>query len=172
MSLRIQLAYLAAGLTLVLGLLGLLNPILTLRLTGLEVIEPRGLGQARALFGALFLTMGGYMLWALSIRPRGRTILRFTGFLWLASALGRLLSLLLDGPLSLGSILLLAFDLVVGTGAFLGSTHTGGTSTWNTESGGNEPMGDGARGQREQRDGLERDGPDDEVNPLKAYRPG
>lgn len=127
MSLRSQLAYLAAGLILVLGLLGLLNPILTLRLTGLEVVEPRGLGQARALFGALFLTMGGFMLWALSARPRARAILRFAAFLWLASALGRLLSLLVDGPLSIGSLLLLAFDLAVGAGAYLGSTEPGRT---------------------------------------------
>jgi hypothetical protein len=126
MSVRSQLAYLAAGLTLVLGLLGLLNPVLTLRLTGLEVSEPRGLGQTRALFGALFLTMGGFMLWALSTRPRALAVLRFAGFLWLASALGRLLSLVLDGRMSVGSILLLAFDLAVGSGALLGSTESGG----------------------------------------------
>lgn len=126
MSLRSQFAYLAAGLTLVLGLLGLLNPVLTLGLLGLEVIEPRGLGQARALFGAFFLTMGGFMLWALSTRPRARGVLRFAAILWLASALGRLLSVLLDGTLSVGSMLLFTFDLVVGSGAFLGSTEAGG----------------------------------------------
>ncbi|MEX2534636.1 MAG: DUF4345 family protein [Trueperaceae bacterium] len=147
MSLRSQLAYLAAGLTLVLGLLGLLNPILTLRLTGLEVIEPRGLGQARALFGALFLTMGGFMLWALATRPRARGVLRFAAFLWLASALGRLLSLLLDGTLSLGSLLLLAFDLAVGTGALLGSMEPG-----------DAPPRRAAQGETEADD------------PLKAYR--
>ena len=125
MSLRSQFAYLAAGLMLALGLLGLLNPILTLRLTGLEVSMPRGLGQARALFGALFLTMGGFMLWALSVRPRAKAVLRFAAFLWLASALGRLLSLLVDGLFSVGGILLLAFDLVVGIGAYLGSTEPG-----------------------------------------------
>lgn len=125
MSLRSQLAYLASGLTLVLGLLGLLNPVLTLGLTGLQVVEPRGLGQARALFGALFLTMGGYMLWAISTRPRARGVLLFVGFLWLASALGRLLSLLLDGAFSWGSVLLLLFDLAVAGGALLGSTESG-----------------------------------------------
>lgn len=128
MSLRSQLAYLAAGLTLVLGLLGLLNPILTLGLIGFEVVEPRGLGEARALFGAFFLTMGGFMLWALSTRPRARAVLRFAAILWLASALGRLLSVLLDGTLSLGSVLLFGFDLVVGAGAFLGSTEAGGNT--------------------------------------------
>jgi hypothetical protein len=158
MSLRSQLAYLAAGLTLVLGLLGLLNPILTLRLTGLEVIEPRGLGQARALFGALFLTMGGFMLWALSARPRAGGVLRFAAFLWLASALGRLLSLLLDGPLSVGSLLLLAFDLAVGTGAFLGSTEPGGATRRRA---GAEPGGPA----------RDSDGSEPEIDdPLKAYR--
>jgi hypothetical protein len=155
MSLRSQLAYLAAGLILILGLLGLLNPVLTLRLTGLEVAEPRGLGQARALFGALFLTMGGFMLWALSTRPRARSILRFTAFLWLASALGRLLSLILDGPLSVGSSLLVAFDLIVGTGSFLGSTEPGRGSSRS------EPEADGA--------GALSDS--ESADPLKAYRP-
>jgi hypothetical protein len=155
MSLRSQLAYLSAGLTLVLGLLGLLNPVLTLRLTGLEVIEPRGLGQTRALFGALFLTMGGFMLWALSTRPRARSILRFTAFLWLASALGRLLSLILDAQFSTGSILLLAFDLAVGTGSFLGSTEAGGGSERR------EPVSDGPVTTSD----------DEPSDPLKAYRP-
>jgi hypothetical protein len=155
MSLRSQLAYLAAGLTLVLGLLGLLNPMLTLRLTGLEVIEPRGLGQTRALFGALFLTMGGFMLWSLSTRPRARSILRFTAYLWLASALGRLLSLILDAQFSVGSLLLLAFDLAVGTGSFLGSTEAGGGSG-RRKSGSDQPAST----------------PDGESSdPLKAYRP-
>jgi hypothetical protein len=155
MSLRSQLAYLAAGLTLVLGLLGLLNPVLTLRLTGLEVVEPRGLGQTRALFGAMFLTMGGFMLWALSTRPRARSILRFTAFLWLASALGRLLSLILDAQFSVGSLLLLGFDLAVGTGSFLGSSETGGGSG-RRETGTREPT---SKSDEESGD------------PLKAYRP-
>ena len=151
MSLRSQLAYLAAGLTLVLGLLGLLNPILTLRLAGLEVVQPRGLGEARALFGAMFLTMGGYMLWALAARPRARAVLRFIGFLWLAIALGRLLTLLIAGPFSTGSVALLAFDLVVGFGAYLGSTEAGpakGTPEGSPR-GGTEPEAD---------------------DPLRAYR--
>lgn len=152
MSLRSQLAYLAAGLTLVLGLLGLLNPILTLRLIGLEVAEPRGLGEARALYGAMFLMMGGFMLWALSTRPRARGVLRFAASLWLASALGRLLSLILDGPLSLGGILLLAFDLVVGTGAFLGSSEL------------SRPTG------RSSSDHEVRGGQEEGEDPLKAYR--
>ena len=151
MSLRSQLAYLAAGLTVILGLLGLLNPILVLRITGLDVVEPRGLGEARALFGAMFLTMGGFMLWALAARPRARTVLRFAAFLWLASGLGRLLGLLIDGPFSIGSVALLAFDLVVGAGAYLGSTEAGRErDTRKGESSAPEPNGD---------------------DPLRAYRP-
>lgn len=134
MSLRSQLAYLASGLTLVLGLLGLLNPNLTLGLTGLQVVDPRGLSQARALFGALFLTMGGSMLWATAARPRARGVLRFAGVLWLASAAGRLLSLLLDGSFSWASILLLLFDLAVAGGALLGSSEAGSPRLRNAQS--------------------------------------
>lgn len=124
MSLRSQLAYIAAVLTLVIGLLGLINPFLVLRLTGLEVVEPRGLGQARAVFGALLTTLGGFMIWALSARPRARGVLRLASFLWLASALGRLLSLFLDGPLSFGGAVLFFIDLLIGVGAFLGATES------------------------------------------------
>ena len=76
MSLRTQLAYLAAGLTLALGLLSLLNPLLMVRILGLEVLEPRGLSEIRATYGMLFLAMGGVMLWAIPTRPRSNPFLR------------------------------------------------------------------------------------------------
>lgn len=121
MTVRTQLAYLAAGITLVLGLLSLLNPLVAVRLLGLEVLEPRGLSEIRATYGALFTVMAGVMFWAVPTRPRNSAWLRFAGILWLGSAAGRILSIILDGVLTPFNLLSLALELGVGIGAVLGS---------------------------------------------------
>ena len=124
MSVRTQLAYLAAGLTLALGLLGLLNPLLTARLIGLEVVEPHGLSEIRATYGALFVVLGGLMLWAVPTRPRNAPLLRFAGLVWLAVALGRLSSIVIDGPLTPPNFVLLGLELLIGGAAVVGSFQT------------------------------------------------
>ena len=121
MTVRTQLAYLAAGITLVLGLLSLLNPLLAVRLLGLEVLEPRGLSEIRATYGALFTVMAGVMFWAVPTRPRNSTWLRFAGILWLGAAAGRILSIVIDGVLTPFNLLSLALELVVGISAVVGS---------------------------------------------------
>lgn len=125
MRARNQLAYLAAGLTLLLGLLGLLNPLLTVRLLGLEVIEPRGLSEVRATYGALFVVMGAIMLWAAPSRRYGSVWLRVPGMLWLAAALGRILSMGLDGAVTIGNIVTLALQLLIGVSALVASFGDG-----------------------------------------------
>lgn len=124
MSVRTQLAYLAAGLTLALGLLGLLNPLLTVRLLGLEVVAPRGLSEVRATYGALFVVLGGLMMWAVPTRPRNAPLLRFAGVVWLAVALGRFLSIVIDGAITAPNLGLMLFELGVGAAALVGSFHT------------------------------------------------
>ena len=121
MTVRTQLAYLAAGITLVLGLLSLLNPLLAVRLLGLEVLEPRGLSEIRATYGALFTVMGGVMFWAVPTRPRNSSWLRFAGILWLGAAAGRILSIVIDGVVTPFNLLSLALELVVGVTAVVGS---------------------------------------------------
>lgn len=121
MTARTQLAYLAAGLTLILGLLGLLNPLLSVRLLGLEVVDPRGLSEIRATYGAIFLVMGASMLWAAPTRRRTSAWLRLPAFLWLAAALGRVLSMSLDGAVTIGNILALLLALLIGGAALLAS---------------------------------------------------
>lgn len=113
MSLRTQLAYLAAGLTLALGLLSLLNPLLMVRILGLEVLEPRGLSEIRATYGMLFLAMGGVMLWAIPTRPRSNPFLRFAALLWGATALGRATSVVIDGVITPLNLAALALELLV-----------------------------------------------------------
>jgi hypothetical protein len=118
---RTRLAYLAAGLTLLLGLLSLFNPLLSARLLGFELLDPRGLSEIRATYGALFVAMGAAMLWAAPGGRRTSAWLRLPGLLWVAAALGRILSMSLDGAISIGNILALAFELLVGLMALAAS---------------------------------------------------
>lgn len=115
MTLRTQLAYVAAGVALVLGLLGLLNPGAAMRLLGLDVVSPRGLSEVRSMYGALHVTMAALMLWAIPLRPRTAPLLRTLGVIWLGAAAGRVASLLIDdavvGPWNL---VLLALQLFIG----------------------------------------------------------
>ena len=118
-SVRTTLAYAAAIALVAFGLLALLNPLVAVRLVGLEVVEPRGLSEIRSSYGALLLAFGGAMLWAIPTRPRSAPWLRFGGLLFLAATLGRGASVLLDGvwtPLNLvvtvlGGVVAVAFLL-------------------------------------------------------------
>ena len=107
-SVRTTLAYVGAAGLVAVGLLALLNPLVMVRLIGLEVIDPRGLSEVRSAYGAGLLAMGGAMLWAIPTRPRSTSWLRFTGLLWSAAAAGRIVSVVLDGvwtPLNLVFVL-------------------------------------------------------------------
>ena len=105
MTTRTQLAYAAAGVVMLLGLLSLFNPVLATRLLGLEIVAPRGLSEVRATYGALFVTMAVLLLWALPQRPRGAIVVRAVGLLWAGAAAGRIASMAIDGtvgPVNLG----------------------------------------------------------------------
>ena len=95
LSKRTQLAYLAALFTLVVGVLSLINPLLTVRIVGLEVVEPRGLSTVRSTFGLLYVGVAVALVWGLLTRPKGKPWVLAASFFWLTTALGRLLSLLL-----------------------------------------------------------------------------
>lgn len=151
---RRNLAFISAGLTLAWGLLGLLNPLLMVRIVGLDVVDPRGLSEARAVFGALFVVMGAFMLWAASARGAPPAYLRLPGLLVLGEAAGRLASVVIDGVLSPLNIVYLIGELVIGTLALLASF------------GGDEGRGPGPRGRGPGGTGGDEDRPD----PLRAYR--
>jgi hypothetical protein len=124
MTLRTQLAYVAAGLALILGLLGLLNPHAAMRLLGLEMVAPRGLSEVRSMYGALHLTMAVLMLWAVPLRPRTAPLLRTIGILWLGAAAGRVASMLIDGVFGPINLLMLASQLFVGGALLWASLET------------------------------------------------
>lgn len=117
MNLRAHLVYVSAGVTLTLGLLGLLNPALTVRLLGLELVDPRGLSQARATFGALHVTLGAVLLWAAAKRSVPASYLWLSTMLLASIAVGRLLSILIDGAVTFPNLAFLASEAVVTAGA-------------------------------------------------------
>jgi Domain of unknown function (DUF4345) len=121
MSIRTQLAYLAAILTLGLGIASLVIPLNMVLLVGFDIIQPRALSEMRSTYGAMFAVMGAIMLYAIPTRPRTALYLRFAGFLWLGAAAGRLLSMIIDGVLTPVNVAGLALELLVGVGALLGS---------------------------------------------------
>jgi hypothetical protein len=149
MTPRTQLGYLAAILTLALGLTALIGPIWMAEILGFRAtqLQPRGLSEIRATYGALFIVMGAVMLWAIPTRPVGKPYLRFASFLWLGAGAGRLLSMIIDGvvtPMNFGG---LALEVLVGVGALLASLETPGATRVTVET------------------------PTEEIpDPLKAYR--
>ena len=115
LSKRTQLAYFAALFTLVVGVLSLINPLLMVRLVGLEVVEPRGLSTMRATFGLLYVSVAVALVWGLVTRPKGKPWVLAASFFWLVTALGRLLSLLLiDFAITPLNLVLVGVELLAG----------------------------------------------------------
>ena len=100
-SVRTTLATVAAAIVIAFGLLALVNPWLTVRWVGLEIVEPRGLTEVRATLGGLFTALGGAMLWAIPTRPRARGWIRLTTIVFSVVAAVRIVSLIVDGAPSL-----------------------------------------------------------------------
>ncbi len=123
MTLRTQVAYAAAALTLAVGLLALLNPMLAARLAGLEVVAPRGLSELRSGHGALTLALGALMLWALPLRPKKGPLLRTLAILVAAAALGRLASVAIDGVPTLMNLVFLLLQAFVAAAVFWASSE-------------------------------------------------
>lgn len=151
MRARTQLAFIAAGLTLAWGLLGLLNPLLMVRIVGLDVVVPRGLSEARALFGAMFVLMGAIMLWAASVRSAPRAYLKLPGLLVTGEAVGRLASIVIDGVVSPLNFVFLVVELLIGVLALVAGFAPDAAPD------------SGPRGGSAQPD-------DDRPDPLRAYR--
>ena len=181
-SARTTLAYAAAIALVAFGLLALLNPLVAVRLVGLEVVEPRGLSEVRASYGAFLLALGGAMIWAIPTRPRSAPWLRFGGLLFLAATLGRGASVLLDGVWTPLNLLVTALEAVVAVAFLLASFQTPGARTAPGEGASADALERPARrGLLGRRRRTERDAPDattdddetvpgDASDPLRALR--
>ena len=111
-----------AGLMVLLGLFGLFRPAGAMDLVGFapeRMAEPAAAyGEARAMYGGLFVAGGGFLLWV-SMNPaahRGAIVL--ASFLWLGAAGGRILGVMVDGNPGLFGWFSVVFELAVG-GALL-----------------------------------------------------
>ena len=118
---RTQLGFVAAGLTLAWGFFGLVDPLVMVRIVGLDVVQPRGLSEARAVFGAMFVVMGAIMLWAAWSKSVPRAYLRLPGILILAEAAGRLASIVIDNVVSPGNFVFVLVELLIGVSALFAS---------------------------------------------------
>ena len=118
---RTRTAYAAATTMLLLALLALFRPLFTAQLIGLDVIGGHGLNEIRATYGGLVVTLAVVALWALLNRSRSAPYLRLAGLLWLGAALGRMFSLLIDGPLLPVTFVGLGLELFIGLPLFLAS---------------------------------------------------
>jgi hypothetical protein len=119
MNVRSQLIYVSAAITFGLGLLGLVNPIFTASMLGLDIVDPRGLSQVRATFGMLHLALGALIVRGSLQRPGAGAYLKVTALLVGAVAVGRLLSIVLDGALTLLNLLFLVSETVALAGIVL-----------------------------------------------------
>lgn len=119
MNPRTQLIYVSAAITFGLGLLGLVNPIFTATMLGLDIVDPRGLSQVRATFGMLHLALGALIVRGPLPRPGAGVYLRVSALLVVAVAVGRLLSIALDGAVTLLNLLFLASETVALLGIVL-----------------------------------------------------
>jgi len=121
MNVRSQLPFVSAAILLLLGLLGLVNPHFTARMLGLEIVDVRGLSQVRATFGAMYLALGGLVLRG-AMRRTGagpRAVLGAAALLVGAVAAARLLSVVVDGALTLVNLVFLLGEVVALVGILL-----------------------------------------------------
>ncbi len=119
MNVRSQLIYVSAAIVFALGLLGLVNPFFTARMLGLEIVDVRGLSQLRATFGGMHLALGALVLRGAMGRPGSGALLGATALLIGAVAAGRLLSMVVDGALTLLNVVFLLSELVALAGILL-----------------------------------------------------
>lgn len=118
-AMRTRLAYLSAAILFGFALLAFVNPLVGIRVIGLDVVDARGVSEVRATYGLMFLTMSLILFWAIPRRARHGAYVRFVGILWGAACVGRLVSIFVDviiTPLNLAKLgiqLLIAVPLLL-----------------------------------------------------------
>ena len=103
------LANLGAGITLGLGLMGLLAPDRAARFTSMQPVGLVGRSEIRATYGGFFAALGLACLWS-----QAPEAFFAAGVAWVGAAAGRAFSVAIDAsrsPKNLGGI---AFELVIG----------------------------------------------------------
>jgi hypothetical protein len=102
------LKVIAAGATLVTGLLVLVKPKAAEGFTGLTAVGPRGISEFRSIFGGLFIALGLFPM-----VTQFPTSFLMLGWGYLAIAVARLFSILFDKSYDRSNIISLLIEVVL-----------------------------------------------------------
>ena len=108
MDIRSILKIIAAVATAATGLLGFVKPTATFSFIGLTATGPRGISEIRAIFGGLFIALGIVPLFL------GTNAYRMLGIGYLAIALARSISIIIDRSYAQSNWISLAIEIVLG----------------------------------------------------------
>jgi hypothetical protein len=86
-----NLNFIGAIFTTVLGIGGLLRPLMIAKLVGLTPSAPHGISEIRATLGGLFIALGGFALYS-----QNTVIYGAIGVGWVGAAIARVFSLMID----------------------------------------------------------------------------
>ena len=100
---------LGAGITTILGGMGLSVPHAASRFTGLQASNPTGFSEFRATYGGFFLALGVAM-----IVLRQPMLYQVVGIAWLAAAVGRIVSVFADNAKEKRNFQAIAFEAGIG----------------------------------------------------------
>lgn len=106
--------YTGAGVTLAMGLLGLVSPGTAAKITSIRPVGKLGVSEIRATYGGLFAAMGLFALFA-GTRP----VFQVVGVAWVGAALGRTVSMAIDRNPSGKNAGAVIFEAVVGVALLL-----------------------------------------------------
>jgi Domain of unknown function (DUF4345) len=83
--------FIGAIFTMVLGIGGLLKPLMVAKLVGLAPSEPHGISEIRATLGGFFIGLGGFAVYS-----QNTVIYGAIGVGWVGAAIARIFSLIID----------------------------------------------------------------------------
>lgn len=108
MNLPIILKIIASLATAATGLLGFIKPTATFSFIGLTADGPRGISEIRAIFGGLFIALGIAPLFL------GPSAYRMLGIGYLAIAVARSISIVIDKSYAQSNLISLVIEIVLG----------------------------------------------------------
>ena len=107
---------LGAGITTILGGMGLFVPHAASRFTGLQASNLTGFSEFRATYGGFFLVLGVAM-----IVLRQPMLYQAIGIAWLAAAVGRIVSVFSDNAKEKRNFQAIAFEACIGALLIIGN---------------------------------------------------
>ncbi|MEM6428537.1 MAG: DUF4345 family protein [Deinococcota bacterium] len=121
MSKRTLLGYFAVLIIMSIGVVGLIFPIAVGHLYGLDINpdHPRGWPSLRAIFGGGQLAIACMIGYGMMRRADHQELVRFGGYIWAATALGRIVTTAFVQLVSPLNLALVGLDLFIATGVLM-----------------------------------------------------